>query len=248
MTEAARRILEELSVVDRLRAERQADAALCARVTAVKSYQARRFERTYADLLGTSRYREAAMYFLDELYGPRDYAPRDAQFARVVPSMVHVFPGAVVETVRALAQLHALSETLDTSMARLLPGTTLDAAGYVRAWQRCGHVDERRRQIGLTLEIGRGLDRYTRSSMFRGLLRMMRAPASAAGLGDLQRVLERGFDAFAHMHGAADFLRWIGERETALASALFSCGEVTAGRSPGGVSVDPSAPAMEMLP
>jgi hypothetical protein len=50
----------------------------------------------------------------------------------------------------------------------------------------------------------------------------MRKPAQAAGLGDLQKFLETGFDAFGAMKGAAEFLAWVGERERALAAALFT--------------------------
>ena len=46
---------------------------------------------------------------LDELYGPQDFSDRDAQFARVVPALVRLFPQELVETVAVLARLHALS-------------------------------------------------------------------------------------------------------------------------------------------
>ena len=49
----------------------------------------------------------------------------------------------------------------------------------------------------------------------------MRAPAAAAGLGDLQRFLESGFDTFAAMKGARDFVATVQTRETELAAALF---------------------------
>jgi hypothetical protein len=55
---------------------------------------------------------------------------------------------------------------------------------------------------------------------------MMRAPAQAAGLADLQRFLEQGFDTFAAMgqrKGATDaFLQLIDQRETQALEALFS--------------------------
>ena len=80
----------------------------------------------------------------------------------------------------------------------------------------------RERQIALTLSIGLALDGFTRSRLLRSSLRLMRGPAHAAGLAALQRFLEAGFDAFGGMQGADDFLRWVGERERALAAALFA--------------------------
>ena len=50
---------------------------------------------------------------------------------------------------------------------------------------------------------------------------MMRGPAKAAGLAELQRFLEAGFDTFRAMRGAREFLATIGERERTLAKALF---------------------------
>ena len=49
----------------------------------------------------------------------------------------------------------------------------------------------------------------------------MRRPAHAAGLGDLQGFLERGFDAFARMKGAGEFLAIIEARERGLMRGLF---------------------------
>jgi len=49
------------------------------------------------------RYGPAAHFFLEELYGPRDFADRDTQFARVVPALVRLFPREIVATVAILA-------------------------------------------------------------------------------------------------------------------------------------------------
>lgn len=67
-------------------------------------------------MLESKRYGAASRFFLDELYGPIDFTQRDHQFARVVPALVKLFPWQIVDTVGALAALHALSEALDTQM------------------------------------------------------------------------------------------------------------------------------------
>ena len=96
MAVTAARILEYLDRVDSERARRLATPGLKQKVDVIKLYQQRRFSLTYADLLATERYGPAARFFLDELYGPRDFSSRDAQFARVVPSLVRLFPRDVV--------------------------------------------------------------------------------------------------------------------------------------------------------
>ena len=72
------------------------------------------------------------------------------------------------------------------------------------------------------LRVGSDLDGYTRKPLLRQSLRLMRGPAQAAGLGDLQRFLETGFDTFRKMRGSTEFLAIIGQRERELAAALFS--------------------------
>jgi hypothetical protein len=215
-------ILRELREVAAQRSLRQRDAALGERVQALKRYQQARFRLTYADLLASARHGPAARFFLDELYGPGDFSLRDAQFARIVPTLVRLFPQSLVETVVQLARLHALSERLDTRMAQALNSPRMDPVAYVRAWQSCGEPDQRRLQLRLTLAVGRSLDGYARKPMLRASLHMMRGPAKAAGLGDLQRFLETGFDTFQAMRGAQAFLGCIEARETELMERLFA--------------------------
>lgn len=214
-------ILDQLRAVDHERVRRDADPKWADAVRRVKDYQQRRFARTYADLLASDRYRGAARFFLDDLYGPRDFSDRDRQFARVVPALVRLFPRDIVETVHTLARLHALSERLDSTMGLSFLDATVDAAAYIDAWQRTGDAPARESQIALTLEVGRSLDRLTRKPLLRHSLHLMRGPARAAGLADLQQFLESGFGTFRAMRGASDFLGTVGQRERELAHTLF---------------------------
>lgn len=214
-------ILAALATVEHERERRRSDPALAQRVTAVKAYQQARFRHTHADFLTSPRYAAVARFFLEELYGPDDFAQRDAQFARIVPALVRLFPSEIVATVKDLAELHALSEALDTLLGQALASGGFDAAAYVAAWRSVGRRPDRERQIALTLAVGASLDHYTRKPVLMSSLRLMRGPARAAGLSDLQTFLERGFETFKRMGGAADFLQAIGERERALAAQLF---------------------------
>ena len=217
-------ILDHLKVVDAERQRRSADPGLHAKVVALKAFQQRRFSRTYADLLASPRYGAASRFFVGELYGPSDFTRRDAQFARTVPALVRLFPEQIVATVSALAELHASSEVLDTVMGAQLEGDQIGGADYVRAWQRVGRPTERERQIALTLDVAASLDELTRKPLLRNTLRLMRAPARAAGLAELQRFLETGFDTFREMRGADDFIALVASRERALAALLFAAG------------------------
>jgi hypothetical protein len=225
MNASGQAILGYLDSVAAERRTRAADAALDARVREVKHFQHNRFEHSYADLLAQPHYAKSARFFLEELYGPRDFTARDDQFVRVVPALVRLFPHDIVCTVASLAELHALSERLDTAMGsatRATGAAALDAAQYGRAWRQVGCAPDRERQIALMVAVGFDLERYTKRIVLRHSLRLMRGPATAAGLGALQRFLETGFDTFREMGGADRFLTTIAERERALAAELFA--------------------------
>jgi hypothetical protein len=222
MNSQVQAILEPLHTVDAQRALRAADPRLAERVQALKQFQHRRFQHTYADLLTQPRYAKATRFFLEELYGPVDFTRRDAQFKRVIPALVRLFPREVVLTVQALGELHALSETLDTAMGGVVADGALDAASYTAAWQSVGRPADRQQQIVLTRRVGDALDGYTRNPLLRHSLRLMRGPAKLAGMAELQAFLERGFDTFRDMRGAAEFLDTVERREREFAAALFS--------------------------
>lgn len=222
----AETIRQAVAEVQRLREESVALPEVGAAVTHLKRFQARRFAGTYADLLGSATYGPAARFFLEELYGDRDFRERDAQFARIAGPMEKLFPRDVAETAASLARLHALTESLDHAMARAHPLASLDdVAGYVGAWKRAGRREDRRLQLDAVVGLGAEMARITRVPGLRTMLRMMRGPAAAAGLQSLQRFLESGFDTFASVArqrgGVEHFLATIQAREQALLDLLF---------------------------
>lgn len=222
----AQTIRQAVAEVERLREECRAVPDMAAGVADVKRFQARRFAGTYADLLASASYGAAARFFLEELYSERDYGARDAQFARIAGAVERLFPKDVAETAAGLARLHALTESLDHSMTcagRL--ADSMDVAGYVRAWKATGRRADRQRQLDTVVAIGAEMARLTRLPGLRMMLKMMRGPASAAGMQSLQRFLEAGFDTFASVTrlrgGAEQFLDTIRHREKQLMDLLF---------------------------
>jgi hypothetical protein len=228
MNASADSIHTSLEAVARFRQLRAGNASLSAANADIKRFQARRFEATYPDLLQSSRYQTAARFFLYELYSDKDYTERDQQFARIASTIAKLFPPSVVSTAAALAEVHALTERLDDAMAHAYlawqadsPGQT-DAARYVSCWRQVAGPAARHQQLEVVLALGRSLDSLTRKPGLRMLLRMMRVPAAAAGLGSLQKFLEAGFDAFQGMQGADEFLKLIALRESDWIGRLFN--------------------------
>jgi len=231
--EAAEKIRQAVADVGQLRLQHQSDPALQASVQAIKRFQARRFAGTYSDLLADPRYEPAARFFLDELYSDRDYSERDAQFSRIAGALQKTLPDHVTCTAVSLAELHALTEKLDHEMAlsRLNHDEASEVQLYARCWTHVGQRPARTSQLQTVLDLGNELAKLTRTPGLRLMLRMMRGPASAAGLGALQRFLETGFDTFASLAkqpgGVKEFLDTIEARESQLIDALFKGPAVT---------------------
>lgn len=225
--EAYGNIAQSLSVVERLRQQRQAQSDLALRTTALRHWQAQRFRNTYSDILQDAHMGPAALFFLTELYSEQEFSKRDAQFARIAGTLERLFPQTVVQTATLLAKLHALSETLDACMALTWQANSpelnaLDLSFYQQLWQSLlaapGYAAGRQQQLDATHDLGLQLQRHTQVPGLRLMLKMMRTPASAAGLHDLQRFLERGFDTFGQLGKAGkvpQFLAIVGQRESA---------------------------------
>jgi hypothetical protein len=225
--EPARTIRDSVDAVARLRQQAAADPALLQALLDIKRFQSRRFTGTYADLLRDPQYAAAARFFLEELYGAQDFARRDAQFGRIAGAIETLFPAQVARTAAGLAELHALTEDLDLGLARAWIATdaSLDAERrYAAAWRRLGRESDRQGQLARVVSLGGELARMARMPGLRTMLRMMRKPASAAGLQELQRFLEAGFDTFADLarqRGAAEtFLDTVQRREAQLMDVL----------------------------
>ena len=236
MNASAEDIHASLEAVARFRQLRTGNAPLSAANAEIKRFQAQRFQATYADLLESPRYRTAARFFLHELYSDKDYAERDQQFARIAGTIAKLFPESVVNTAAALAEVHALTERLDDAMAHAYltwqtendsTSPCIDGARYIACWRQVADRAARNHQLEVVLALGRSLDSLTRKPGLRMLLKMMRGPASAAGLASLQGFLEAGFDAFKTMRGAEEFLNLIARRETDWIKRLFDEEAVT---------------------
>jgi hypothetical protein len=198
-----------------------ADPQLARHWLALKHWQSQRLAQTYPDLLASERYHDAAQFFLDELYGAKDFEQRDAETRRVVPKLARMLPESAVETLVAAVELDELSETLDSEMAALL-GDSITAASYAQAFRQVGTREQRDAQVGAVERIGQTLDKLARVPLLRASLHLMRAPAAAMGLAHLHGFLEGGFDAFAKMKGAREFLGTITRRERVLIERIYA--------------------------
>lgn len=198
------------------------DRRRLASVQAVQFWQSQRLHRTYADYAAVPRYRDAIEFFLQDLYGPHDFARRDRDLRRVLYQWEQLLPQRALEALVHALELEALSQSLDVATANTLGEVTLRPESYALAYRRTGRREDRQRQIWLTLAAGRALDSLIETPALGIALRTARLPARVLGVATLQAFLERGYKAFKRMGGASDLLGAIQQRETTIMHRLFA--------------------------
>lgn len=224
--EHALELLRQLQRCREFRAETIEHPRLEDKQRMLAAWQAARLSRTYADLRSNPRYRPAVDFFLEELYGPKDFSQRDHDLDRVAPLMVKLLPDHGIQTLALAAEMDALTQELDARLFQVLFGDLgvdgeITEQAYVKAYRRSDNHPRRKRQIELSHTLGLELEQAVKNPLIHGALRVARGPAHVAGLGELQGFLERGFSAFRAMGDATDFLDTILRRETRILDRIY---------------------------
>jgi hypothetical protein len=197
-------------------------------------WQAERLAHTYADLRVSERYAPATEFFLQDLYGPRDFSKRDRDAERVVGKMRRLLPERAMRALESGLHLNRLTHALDAETADMLfvqmGVEVIDDASYCEAYRRCNYYARRAEQIALIDALGHELDVVVKKPLVQIALKVAHTPAHMAGLGELQDFLERGVAAFVHMNGADEFLATVVGREQYILDAIYSCAANPFGR------------------
>lgn len=200
-----------------------ASASQRAVLAKLQLWQRARLDETYQDLRTSDRYRPACEFFLDELYGGRDVAQRDAELAKAAPVMRRFLPDDLLAAVGDALRLQAMSLAFDLELAgHLLGASVIDQPSYAEAYRAQAQWAGRGEQLKLIYELGMLLGQTVQHAMVHRLIRMMRTPAKLAGVGLLQTFLQEGLDAFAHMGPANHFIDTIRDREQRALEALLA--------------------------
>ena len=230
-------LLAELDRCARLRTRVVEDALFRERRVLLRAWQAERLARTHGDLLQSKRFHDAVVFFLTDLYGPNDLSPHIEDLRRLVPLMVRTLPEAGVKAVAHAIELNALAEDLDGAMVEALDAQAakISDPAYAAAYRKVGRAEDRERQIDLIALLGGALEALARQRFVGTALWAIRKPAQAAGFGDLQGFIERGYAAFAAMHGGAgEFVSIVVARERVLSKALLAGDDGALQRPPQG--------------
>lgn len=220
--------LRHLRMARKLKREPVESAPVAPALLVLRRWQSERLARTHADFFKKAEYQPAMEFFLEELYGPKDFSQRDADIERLYPVMEQVLPPKGVETLRMALELNSLSHRLDVELLAALEelrplSPDLSEDEYAEAYRRCDNYAERRRQIELIRRLGVELQALVQKSRFTATaLKLARAPARLAGFGELHRFLERGYAAFSRMHDPAQFVDTVVSREFTILDRIYA--------------------------
>ena len=192
----------------------------------LQHWQCQRLLVTHDDLAKQKRYQKAMAFFVDELYGPKDFSQRDADLVRVIPKLAKVLPDKAMNAMDDALSLNALSFELDMAMAQYLqshfPGEPISRGNYALAYRNVGRIEDREHQIDIIAHLGDQLADVIKIRGIGMLISLSRRPAKLAGLLALHEFLERGFNAFKALGDVQSFIQPVLAREKAIMQSLLS--------------------------
>ena len=116
----AARFLEHMERARELRREVVSSDGLTPQQEALSRWQTARLSSTYADFSKHKRFRPAIKFFLEDLYGTKDFTQRDTDIERVYPIMARVLSENAMHSLSLAVELHALTQQLDSDMIAVL--------------------------------------------------------------------------------------------------------------------------------
>ena len=216
----AQKLEQQLRLVAAERQAAKRDPALLSARIALKRFQSARLTATHADLLANPNTRDAAQFFLEELYGSHDLSQRDVDLERIIPTLQKMLSYESLHTITEAIVLDALSERLDTAMARVL-GADFTEGMYIAAYRTATTREERDQQLQLVQQLGDSLCELVTIPLLAVTLSIMKAPARLAGLAELHKFLDRGFTTFKKMKKPAQFIDTIVGRERQVMEKIY---------------------------
>jgi len=187
----------------------------------LQHWQCQRLLVSHDDLAKQARYQKAMQFFIEELYGPKDFSQRDADLVRVIPKLAKVLPDKAMSAMNDALALNALSFDLDMQMAQYLDNQPVDRESYALAYRHVGRPEDRAQQIAIISHLGDQLADVIKVRGIGMLISLSRRPAKLAGLLSLHEFLARGYESFKAIGDVQSFIHPVLKREKALMQSLF---------------------------
>ncbi|HLD93140.1 MAG: hypothetical protein A2W35_14920 [Chloroflexi bacterium RBG_16_57_11] len=221
------RLLSELQHHEEAQRRKVGDSTLDPQLALLRQWQAERLQRTYADLLNDKQYRSACLFFLSDIYSPRDFSQRDHDAEHLYSLLSRFLPQAMLRLLADAIRTNQLTDQLDRALLLELKNNfgmtdTLTPELYAQAFRQCDNYTQRREQIDLMAKILQEAAQGARNPIFAASLHLVRRPAQRAGWSEVYDFFERGYQACRPMRDVKFFVKTIYQRETTLLDQIFS--------------------------
>ena len=221
MSNTLKKIIQHLQHTEQMQLQ-IAQQNLTQTVRKLQTWQTKRLLITHDDLWCSKRFKPAMQFFVDELYGPKDFSQRDSELARVVPKMSKLLPESALLSLEAALRLNCLSLELDIALVQQLGSDNINRDSYFNCYRQSNNQTKREEQIKLLENLGLDLAKVVKISGISAVLLLSRKPAKVAGVASLHGFLEKGFKAFKKLGEVDDFIQPIVSRERQLMNLLFA--------------------------
>ncbi len=220
-------LLRDLETNQALRHQPVAGAQLEPSLALLRIWQSERLARTYADLLADKRYRPACLFFLNDIYAPRDFSQRDHDLERIQATVAPFGPIPIAQVLAHLVELNHLTNRLDQQLVQVLVdqlGVTdaITPELYAEAYRRCDNYADRAHQLDLIAQLVAQVGGWARLRVIGLALKIVRGPAYKAGWVELFDFLERGYGAFRQMKDVTYFVETIQQREQQILDRIYA--------------------------
>lgn len=181
-------------------------AGIMPSIRAVQDWQCKRLLVSHQEMYQQKRFRPAVEFFINELYGPKDFSQRDQDIARIVPKMSKFLPEKALQSLASALHLNTLSFELDFDLAKHLGDEPINRDTYAKAYISCDNLTARQKQIDYIRTLGQDLADVVRMKGISSLLFISRKPAKMAGVLALHEFLETGYKAFKILGNVEEFI------------------------------------------
>ncbi len=221
------RLLHDLENNPDLKHQSVPGAELDPHLALLKAWQSERLRRTYADLLNDKRYQPACLFFLNDIYAPRDFSQRDYDIERLHDFLSRLLPPVMLTLLTQVVELNRLTNALDKRLVQALVGELgvtdeITAQLYAQGYRICDNYAERLRQIDLITHVLAQVGAGARLLVVGAAMKILRGPAQRADWIELYELLEHGYAAFKQMKDVKNFVGVIEQREKRILDRIFA--------------------------
>jgi hypothetical protein len=220
-------LLRDLKHNEELRHQSVAASGLDPALVLLRTWQSERLAQTYVDLANDKSYRAACLFFLSDIYAPRDFSQRNHDIERVYGFLSRVVPAPMLQLLTDVIELNNLTDKLDGELLHALVDKLnmtdhLTTELYAEGYRICDNYVERVRQIDLISKVVTQVGEGAHLIAVNLALKMLRGPAYGAGWTELYDFLVRGYDAFKQMRDVKVFVDTIHQRELRILDQIYA--------------------------